>query len=69
MNILDKIIEQKQLEIAESKKKISLIEVKDSAFFHRNTFLLRKRHSIKKVLIKKKRNHTFLCMSLRKTNR
>ena len=24
---------------------------------------------IKKVLIKKKRNHTFLCMSLRKTNR
>ena len=33
MNILDKIIEQKHVEIAESKKKISLIEVKDSTFF------------------------------------
>jgi hypothetical protein len=38
MNILDKVIEQKHVEVAESKKKISLIEVKDSAFFHRNTF-------------------------------
>ena len=41
MNILDKIIEQKHVEVAESKKKISLIEVKDSAFFHRNTFSLK----------------------------
>ncbi|MCZ2084701.1 MAG: indole-3-glycerol phosphate synthase TrpC [Flavobacteriales bacterium] len=41
MNILDKIIEQKKQEVAEAIKKISLTQLKDSAFFNRKTFSLK----------------------------
>ena len=41
MNILDKIIEQKKQEVAEAKKKVSLTQLKDSAFFNRKTFSLK----------------------------
>ena len=41
MNILDKIIEQKKVEVAEAKKKVSFAELKDSEFFSRKTFSLK----------------------------
>ncbi|QDP84214.1 indole-3-glycerol phosphate synthase TrpC [Chryseobacterium sp. SNU WT5] len=41
MNILDKIIEQKKIEVADSKKKIPLTELKDSELFTRQTFSLK----------------------------
>lgn len=41
MNILDKIIERKKQEIADSKSKISLEQLKDSEFFGRSTFSLK----------------------------
>lgn len=41
MNILDKIVAQKQLEVAASKKLISIEELKDNAFFSRKTFSLK----------------------------
>ncbi len=41
MNILDKIIEQKTIEVAEAKRKVSLTELKDAAFFNRKTFSLK----------------------------
>lgn len=41
MNILDKIIDQKKVEVSEAKKKISLGELKDSEFFQRTTFSLK----------------------------
>lgn len=42
MNILDKIIEQKKVVVAEAKKKISLAELKDSDFFQRKSISLKK---------------------------
>jgi indole-3-glycerol phosphate synthase len=42
MNILEKIIEHKKIEVAKAKKKISLAELKDAAFFQRKTFSLKK---------------------------
>ena len=41
MNILNKIIEQKKIEVAEAKKKVSLEELKDAEFFNRKTFSLK----------------------------
>lgn len=41
MNILDKIIEQKKIEVANLKKKISLTELKEAAFFNRKTISLK----------------------------
>ena len=41
MNILDKIVENKKLEIAEARKRTSVEEFKDSAYFHRGTFSLK----------------------------
>ncbi|KFC22954.1 indole-3-glycerol phosphate synthase TrpC [Chryseobacterium sp. FH1] len=41
MNILDKIIERKKQEIADSKSKISVEQLKDSEFFGRKTFSLK----------------------------
>lgn len=41
MNILDKIIEQKKIEVAEAKRKVSLEELKDAEFFNRKTFSLK----------------------------
>ena len=41
MNILDTIIERKKQEISESKFKISVEQLKDSAFFERKTFSLK----------------------------
>ncbi|MBF8456505.1 indole-3-glycerol phosphate synthase TrpC [Kaistella sp. G5-32] len=41
MNILDKIIDQKKVEVDEAKKKIFLTELKDSKFFQRNTISLK----------------------------
>ena len=41
MNILDKIIENKKQEVAESKNKISLTQLQDSPFFTRKTFSLK----------------------------
>lgn len=42
MTILDKIIERKKQEVGEAKSKISLQELKDSEFFGRPTFSLKK---------------------------
>ena len=42
MTILDKIIERKKQEVAESKTKTSLEQLKDSEFFGRKTFSLKK---------------------------
>ncbi|OPB84406.1 indole-3-glycerol phosphate synthase TrpC [Elizabethkingia ursingii] len=41
MNILDKIVAQKQLELASAKKLISTEELEDQAFFSRKTFSLK----------------------------
>ncbi|WP_373707767.1 indole-3-glycerol phosphate synthase TrpC [Kaistella sp.] len=41
MNILDKIIEHKKIEVAVAKKKVSLVQLKDAVFFHRKTFSLK----------------------------
>ena len=41
MNILDKIIEQKKIEVADSKKNISLTELKNSELFTRKTISLK----------------------------
>ena len=41
MNILDKIIEQKKIEVAERKNRISVAQLKDSEFFKRHTFSLK----------------------------
>ena len=41
MNILDKIVENKKLEIAEARKRTSVEEFKDSAYFQRDTFSLK----------------------------
>ncbi len=41
MTILDKIIEQKNQEVKDSKSKISLEQLKDSEFFERKTFSLK----------------------------
>lgn len=41
MNILDKIIEQKKIEVAAAKKKVSLVQLKDAVFFHRKTLSLK----------------------------
>ncbi len=41
MTILDKIIEQKKQEVADSKSEISISQLKDSEFFGRNTFSLK----------------------------
>lgn len=41
MNILDKIIDQKKLEVAESKSRVSIAELKNSKFFNRETFSLK----------------------------
>ena len=41
MTILDKIIERKKQEIADSKSEISLEQLKDSEFFERTTFSLK----------------------------
>lgn len=41
MNILDKIIERKKQEIADSKSRISMEQLKDSEFFGRKTFSLK----------------------------
>ena len=38
MNILDKIIENKKKEVAESKSVISVSQLKDSEFFSRKPF-------------------------------
>lgn len=38
MNILDKIVAQKQLEVAASKKLFSTEELKEHAFFHARLF-------------------------------
>lgn len=40
MNILDKIIEHKKIEVAVAKKKVSLDELKDAELFNRKTFSL-----------------------------
>ncbi|QBO58915.1 indole-3-glycerol phosphate synthase TrpC [Chryseobacterium salivictor] len=42
MNILDKIIEHKKIEVTQAKKKISVTELKEGAFFQRKTFSLKK---------------------------
>lgn len=42
MNILNKIIEHKKIEVAQAKKKISLTELKEAVFFQRKTFSLKK---------------------------
>lgn len=42
MNILDKIIERKKEEVADAKRKISVAELKDSEFFNRTAFSLKK---------------------------
>lgn len=41
MNILNKIIEQKKIEVAEAKKKVSLEELQDAELFNRKTFSLK----------------------------
>lgn len=41
MNILDKIVENKKLEIAEARKRTSVEEFKDSSYFQRDTFSLK----------------------------
>ena len=41
MNILDKIIEQKKIEVATAKKKVSLEQLKDAELFNRKTFSLK----------------------------
>jgi indole-3-glycerol phosphate synthase len=41
MNILDKIIKQKKIEVAEAKKKRSVPELKEAHFFQRKTFSLK----------------------------
>ena len=41
MNILDKIVEQKKVEVSETKRKISLTQLKDAALFNRKTFSLK----------------------------
>ena len=41
MNILDKIIEHKKIEVAEAKRKVSLEELQDAEFFNRKTFSLK----------------------------
>ena len=41
MNILDKIIEQKKIEVADSKKEISVNELKETEFFQRKTISLK----------------------------
>ena len=48
MNILDKIVARKREEIAFSKSKISVEELKNSEFFGRKTFSLKK--SVKDIL-------------------
>lgn len=51
MNILDKIVAQKQLEVAASKKLISIEELKDNAFFSRKTLSLKESVKIKAALL------------------
>jgi len=51
MNILDKIIEQKKQEVEFSKSKISVEELKDSAFFERATFSLKETIKTKSGII------------------
>jgi len=51
MNILDKIIEQKKQEVEFSKSKISVEELKDSAFFGRATFSLKETIKTKSGII------------------
>ncbi len=41
MNILDKIVDQKKLEVADSKSRVSLAALKNSEFFNRETFSLK----------------------------
>ena len=41
MTILDKIIERKKKEVADSKSEISISQLKDSEFFGRQTFSLK----------------------------
>ncbi len=41
MNILDKIIEHKKIEVAEANRKVSLEELKDAVFFHRKALSLK----------------------------
>jgi len=51
MNILDKIIEQKKQEVEFSKSKISVEQLKDSAFFGRSTFSLKETIKTKSGII------------------
>ena len=51
MTILDKIIERKKLEIADSKSKISVEQLKDSKFFGRPTFSLKETLKLKSGII------------------
>ncbi|WP_027382244.1 indole-3-glycerol phosphate synthase TrpC [Epilithonimonas caeni] len=51
MNILDKIIERKKQEVAEAKSKISVEQLKDSAFFGRPTFSLKETIKTKSGII------------------
>ena len=51
MNILDRIIERKKQEVAESKSKISIEELKSSEFFGRETFSLKETLKTKSGII------------------
>ncbi|MPS71616.1 MAG: indole-3-glycerol phosphate synthase TrpC [Chryseobacterium sp.] len=51
MNILNKIIERKKQEVAEAKPKISVEQLKDSAFFGRPTFSLKETIKTKSGII------------------
>jgi len=51
MNILDKIIARKKQEIAETKSKISVSQLKDSEFFGRSTFSLKETIKTKSGII------------------
>ncbi|TDX86477.1 indole-3-glycerol phosphate synthase TrpC [Epilithonimonas xixisoli] len=51
MNILDKIIERKKQEIADSKSKISVEKLKDSEFFSRKIFSLKENLKTKSGII------------------
>ena len=51
MNILDKIIENKKKEVAESKSVISVSQLKDSEFFSRKTFSLKETIKTKSGII------------------
>ncbi|WP_144282375.1 indole-3-glycerol phosphate synthase TrpC [Chryseobacterium echinoideorum] len=51
MNILDKIIKRKKLEVAEAKSKISVEKLKDSEFFGRPTFSLKETIKTKSGII------------------